>query len=248
MLVVVLQVALQELLEAFLTAGANGTVVADQGDHGSTGLHALLLQPVSDTGAALPVVTGSVQNSELVGTFDDTVEGDEGDTFSDQGFLASHSGVFQSKEDNTGGVAIGDDLVGLVDLLLTGGSGHVDSLPSAGGIDLVDLLGGVGTGLSGPAMVGSGAEDVDGLAGGFSDFAALNGGLVVGLGSLVLGAASSQRQDQHQTQDDTNYLFHLCKHLHRFWGNNKGSCFTSFYISIVVKSINFAFPLAFSII
>ncbi len=148
--------------------------------------HALLLQPVSDTGATLPVVTGSVQNSILVGTFDDTVEGDEGDLLSDQSFLTSLSGVFQCEENNTDSVTVGDDGLNLVDLLFTGGSGHVNTLVLAGSSDLCSLLFCVGTSLCSPAVVGSGAQDVNGLSG--------------SLFTAAAGSEQAQNHDQNQSQ------------------------------------------------
>ena len=88
MLVVVGKLPFQELLESFLTAGSDRPVIPCQRNHGVSWEHSLLLQPIRNSRSALPVVTRSVQDSVLVGAFDDPVKGNKRDILFDQRLLA----------------------------------------------------------------------------------------------------------------------------------------------------------------
>ena len=193
LLVGVLDLATQELLKAFLTAGANGTIVAVENNNSVAGLHAVLLQPVCNTCAALPVVTGCVEDSVLLGCLDDTVEGDEGDAFCVEGFLTCLCRVVDSHHNDLNSVTVCDDGVDLVDLLFTGRSGQVNCLVLAGSGDLLTLCLCVCTGLCGPAVVGSGAHYI-------------KGGAFLCLG---LCTACAQSENHGQCQNDCQKLFHL---------------------------------------
>ena len=192
----VLDLAAQELLKAFLTARADGAVVAVEDDSGVARLQAVLLQPVSNTGADLPVITGGVQNGVLFGRFDDTVEGDEGDTCGLQRFLTGLRGIVQRHHNNNSGVAVGDDGVALVDLLFTGRGREVCALVGAGLGDLFTLGLCIGTGLCSPAMVRGRAHDVDGLA-----------VILLGVGLAATGDQSENHNDSKKQCDD---FLHFC--------------------------------------
>ena len=122
-------------------------------------------------------------------------------------FLTGLGGIVQSHHDNTHGIPVGDDGVNLVDLLLTGRGGQVDGLVGTGVGDLLALGLGIGTGLSGPAVVGGGAHHVDGVG------TIRGGGVVLGIGLI---AAGHQGQGHDQRKDQRNNFFHVTSSIHFF--------------------------------
>ena len=118
-LVGVVDVAHEEVSEAFFSVLTYCTVVTIECNYCVAWLHSVLLEPICDTSTTLPVVTGVVEDCIIHCGFNESVKRDERNLSCIESFLASCCGIIESHHDDAGCISVSNDCITLVNLLFT---------------------------------------------------------------------------------------------------------------------------------